>query len=145
MKASDVENYEVVADLNKISVNKDDSIIISCFMYDDVDLDYVNKMGIAGKEKAYLRNIIIKNRKKLSSVQISSAITAYARVYMRNIQYSLESGCKVYYTDTDSMVINKQLPVGLCSSEIGKFRLECSVGCVFGAEVVYVKITRFSL
>ena len=53
--------YEVVADLNKISVNKDDSIIISCFMYDDVDLDYVNKMGIAGKEKAYLRNIIMIN------------------------------------------------------------------------------------
>ena len=53
------------------------------------------------------------------SISIASAVTAYSRVYMsqfkNNYMYNL------YYSDTDSIFIDKYLPTG---NELGQFKLE---------------------
>lgn len=56
-----------------------------------------------------------------SAVQLSAAITAYARIYM--YPYISREDC--YYTDTDSVVLEQPLPSDVISSSVlGKFKLE---------------------
>jgi len=56
-----------------------------------------------------------------SAVQISAAITAYARIKM----YEFISRDDCYYTDTDSIIIKSPLPDKYVSeTELGKFKLE---------------------
>jgi hypothetical protein len=56
-----------------------------------------------------------------SAIQISAAITAYARIYM----YPYISRDDSYYTDTDSVVLGQPLPdEDISSSVLGKFKLE---------------------
>lgn len=58
----------------------------------------------------------------MSAVQLSTAITACARIHM----YPYISRPDCYYTDTDSIVLGS--PEDLISSiELGKFQLECHV------------------
>ncbi|XP_071691998.1 DNA polymerase-like [Rutidosis leptorrhynchoides] len=58
---------------------------------------------------------------KNTAVQLSAAITAYARIYI--YPYISREDC--YYTDTDSVVLGNPLPDELISSSIlGKFKLE---------------------
>lgn len=59
-----------------------------------------------------------------AAVQISAAVTAYARVAM--FPYISRDDC--YYTDTDSIVVKNKLPKDIVSaSEIGKFKKEYDV------------------
>lgn len=58
---------------------------------------------------------------RLSAVQLSSAITAYARIYM--YKYISREDC--YYTDTDSVILGNPLPEEeISSTELGKFKFE---------------------
>ena len=64
-----------------------------------------------------------------TSIVISAAITAYARIHMNKLKLDiLKSGAKIYYSDTDSIITNRELPNSLVSSiaplEIGKLKLE---------------------
>ncbi|XP_055814596.1 DNA polymerase-like [Solanum dulcamara] len=59
--------------------------------------------------------------KKNAAVQLSAAITAYARIYL----YPYISREDAYYTDTDSVVVKHPLPCDVLSPfEIGKLKLE---------------------
>ena len=59
-----------------------------------------------------------------SAVQMSAAITAYARIHM--YPYISREGC--YYTDTDSAVLDTPIPEEeVSSSELGKLKLEHEV------------------
>ncbi|NP_064103.1 orf135 (mitochondrion) [Beta vulgaris subsp. vulgaris] len=61
------------------------------------------------------------NPPKNSAVQLSTAITACARIHM--YKYISRDDC--YYTDTDSIVLSNPLPEDdVSSSELGKFKLE---------------------
>jgi hypothetical protein len=70
----------------------------------------------------------IENNKKYinTAIQISSAISAYARIYITNIiNKHIKKKNKVYYYDTDSIHTNKPLSKNLLSkNELGKFKLE---------------------
>lgn len=56
-----------------------------------------------------------------AAVQISAAITAYARIRM----YPYISRDDCYYTDTDSIVVENMLPdEDISSTELGKFKIE---------------------
>lgn len=56
-----------------------------------------------------------------SAVQISAAITAYARIHMS--PYISREDC--YYTDTDSIVVEKMLPKeDISQTALGKFKIE---------------------
>ena len=78
------------------------------------------------------QNIMLKNKKDLShtapnnvSVSISSAITAYSRVFMSKLKLDiLNKNGEIYYTDTDSIVTDVPLNESIIGEEIGKFKLE---------------------
>lgn len=75
------------------------------------------------------------------SIPIASAVTAYARLYMFKFK-NLKDTC-IYYTDTDSIIINKKLDDSLVGEEIGKMKLEYfATKAVYLAPKVYYAITN---
>jgi hypothetical protein len=61
-----------------------------------------------------------------SNVQISAAITSYARCHLYNNIF--DNKLDVYYIDTDSIVIKHKLPDNLISqTELGKYKLEYKI------------------
>lgn len=65
-----------------------------------------------------------KNISQVSSIPIASAVTAYARIHMN--KFKNLSGNNCYYTDTDSVIMEKPLPSELVSKAIGDMKLEYS-------------------
>ncbi|RKF65812.1 putative DNA polymerase [Erysiphe neolycopersici] len=62
------------------------------------------------------------------AISISAAVTAYARIYMSKIKLEiLEKGGEIYYSDTDSIVTNTELPMNLVGKELGKFKVEYKI------------------
>lgn len=64
-----------------------------------------------------------------TSIVISAAITAYARIHISRLKLEiLKQGAELYYSDTDSIVTNKKLPDNLVSSKsLGLLKLEHSL------------------
>jgi DNA polymerase type B, organellar and viral len=71
------------------------------------------------------------------SIGVASAITAYARIHMS--QFKNDSCFNLYYTDTDSIYVDKALPDYLVDSKIlGKLKLEnISTKALFLSPKVY--------
>jgi DNA polymerase elongation subunit (family B) len=71
------------------------------------------------------------------SIAIASAITAYARIHMS--QFKNNPDFNLYYSDTDSIYIDKPLPDNFISNTIlGKMKLECILkDAIFLAPKVY--------
>lgn len=70
----------------------------------------------------------IKDEKKYPlniSIAVSSAIASYSRIQMHKItpQGGFNSGVKLYYTDTDSIITDQPLPSELVGSNLGQFKL----------------------
>jgi hypothetical protein len=76
------------------------------------------------------------------NIAIAAAITSYARIEMS--QYKNNPNYKLYYTDTDSIYINKPLPDSMVSEmELGKMKLEfISNKAIFLAPKVYGYLTK---
>jgi DNA polymerase elongation subunit (family B) len=76
------------------------------------------------------------------SLPIASAITAYARVHMS--QFKNNNDFNLYYTDTDSIYIDKPLDDSLVSSKtLGLMKLENSIDkAVFLSPKVYCLLTK---
>lgn len=68
------------------------------------------------------RNFISKKRGIISAVQISSRISALARISIN--KYKNMEGNKLYYTDTDSLILENKLPSNVIGPELGKWKLE---------------------
>jgi len=86
-------------------------------IYDKLDLDdeislvsYVEK-----KEET-------SNRSSNVNVAIASSITAYSRIYMSKFKHL--NDYKVFYSDTDSIDLNKPLPSEYVGRELGQLKLE---------------------
>lgn len=63
-----------------------------------------------------------------SNVVISSHITAKARIHMDKLMRKLrKDGYVIYYTDTDSIFIDKPISGNLLGSEIGKLKQEYTI------------------
>jgi len=62
------------------------------------------------------------NRTLNISVPISAAVTGYSRIHMS--QFKLMRGINVFYSDTDSIDLDKPLDPKFIGSEIGKMKLE---------------------
>lgn len=59
------------------------------------------------------------------SIPIAAFVTSRARVVMNKMKLALhKKGTTIYYTDTDSLVIDKMLPNELMGDDIGEFKLE---------------------
>ncbi|KAF6143523.1 hypothetical protein GIB67_029692 [Kingdonia uniflora] len=77
---------------------------------------------------------------KNSAVQISAAITAYARIYM--YQFTLRDDC--YYADTNSIILGKPVSEEYVSSKVlGLLKLECFIKeGIFFAPKCYKLVTE---
>lgn len=110
---SEIESYQkdsnnIIVDITPISQNK---VIISLF------------------------NDTIDNNFKVN-VSIASAITSYARIFMS--KFLADNNIKVYYTDTDSIYVDKPLPEEFIGKELGQFKLEKNfIEAIFLAPKVY--------
>jgi DNA polymerase type B, organellar and viral len=84
-------------------------------------------LELYGKDE-YLNFMLDLDSKNISvnqSLPSAIAITAYARMYMFKIIYKLiDLGIEIYYMDTDSMVVNKAIPLDLIGYKLGQFKLE---------------------
>lgn len=69
---------------------------------------------------------IQKERSVKSNVAIAAAVTAYAQIEM--MKYKTLPGISVYYTDTDSIFIDKQLPTDMEGIELGQMKNELGSG-----------------
>jgi hypothetical protein len=76
------------------------------------------------KDKEYF----IKSRGVFSAVKISSRITALARVRKLKInEYKNMPGYIVYYSDTDSLFLNKELDPKVIGKGLGQWKLEADI------------------
>ena len=74
------------------------------------------------------------------NIAIASAITAGARMWMSILKNN--SLFNLYYSDTDSIVVDKQLPSFMVGSDLGQYKLEHTVErAVFLAPKVYGLLT----
>ena len=74
------------------------------------------------------------------NIAIASTITAGARSYMS--QFKNIDGVKLYYSDTDSIIVNKPLSDASVGNKLGQVKLECTIKRgVFLAPKVYGLIT----
>ena len=59
------------------------------------------------------------------NVAIASAVTAGGRLYMSHFKNRYDF--RLYYSDTDSIIINKELNSYFIGSEVGQLKLECTI------------------
>jgi len=80
-----------------------------------------------------------------SNVAIAAAVTAYGRIMMN--KYKTLEGYIIYYTDTDSIFINKPLPDHMIGNELGQMKNELSKISLLGKaeEGIFLGIKRYAL
>jgi DNA polymerase type B, organellar and viral len=115
----------------------------------NINIDKIQELNENLIILTYEDHSINKKRSNINShVQISSAITSYARCYM----YNFINNNRTYYTDTDSLVTTDPLDPELVSiNELGKFKLEhtlksgyfISQKCYFLTTATNQKIIKF--
>lgn len=82
--------------------------------------------------------VVSKDNRSKSSISVSAAITAYARIYMSQFKKP-DQDFNLFYTDTDSIFIDKPLFDHLIGKELGEMKLEYILKkAVFLASKVYV-------
>lgn len=94
-------------------------------------------------ENNYDESLIKFNIEKIyinQSISIAAAIISYSRMYMNELMHLKDY--EVYYSDTDSIVLDKPLPKEMISNEIGKLKLEYKVKKdLFIAPKLYLLLT----
>jgi len=65
---------------------------------------------------------------------VAAAITGWAHVIMlRDFERVTAHGCTICYTDTDSLVVDKYIPIDMVGTSLGTYRLEHDHDDFFGA------------
>jgi DNA polymerase elongation subunit (family B) len=81
-----------------------------------------------------------------TNVAIASAVTSYSRIIINSHKLTaLNEGLKIYYSDTDSLVVNGPLPSHLLdNAELGKLKLEHQIreGIFVMPKVYYLETTE---
>jgi hypothetical protein len=73
------------------------------------------------KGKLYESNIFDNSNYNIS-IGVASAITSYSRIYMS--KFKNKDNYNLYYTDTDSIYIDKELDPKFVGKDLGQFKLE---------------------
>jgi hypothetical protein len=82
-----------------------------------------NKILISYFDINELQNIMLSNKTYSNiSIGIASAISAYARIHMS--KFKNNSDYNLFYTDTDSIFIDKPLPNKFIGKDLGQMKLE---------------------
>ena len=114
--------------INTINIiNKDKFLItyeprISKKICEEHGLDYIKILTKDKKTNIEKQLDIFKD----ISIAISAMNTSYARIHMNKIKLDiLNNGGNIYYSDTDSLVVDKKLDISnLLGNELGKFKIE---------------------
>lgn len=109
----------------------------------DYDIIDANKMDITKviEKKGDYEGV----KMNYTSIPISAAINAYARIYISQIKlHILQNKGNIYYSDTDSIVTDIELPSELVDPKhIGKFKLEHLVAKgIFTSSKTYCLLTK---
>ena len=107
-------NYTIFSEI-KINEN-----ITTILMSTNLDFNILNEI----KENTNL-NLATSFRIVKSHVGIASAVTSYARIEMMELKMLLvKLGIKLYYTDTDSIFTDKEIPDSLIGKDLGQLKDE---------------------
>ena len=121
--------YTIFAEIN---INK---IISTILMSSNLDYNFINEL----KEHTKL-DLVSNFRRVKSHVGIAAAVTSYARIEMIKLKILLQSlGIKLYYTDTDSIFIDKELPKYLIGKDLGQLKDELNGGVIKKAYFLGIK------
>jgi hypothetical protein len=126
---------------NHIIVNNTDSLQFRAnkVITNILDLNNGKELISFFDQKDY--EIELKKKSLNISVPIAAAVTASARIHMS--QFKTMEGFTLFYTDTDSIDINKPLPSQFIGKELGKMKLEHIFNeAIFLAPKVYGGITE---
>lgn len=124
------DKFDEISTIYKIASYKqitNDKILVSYVPkldYDIIDSHNLDFLKVVNKYKdKEIKNI------DNTSIAISAAVTAYGRIHMTKLKlYILNKGGNIYYSDTDSIVCNIELPTSTVDSkELGKLKLEHKV------------------
>jgi len=117
---------------SEISINENISTLL---MSSNLDYDLINEI----KSNTDL-DLIPNFRNVKSHVGIAAAVTAYARIEMMELKMLLiKLGIKLYYTDTDSIFVDKELPEYLIGNELGQLKDELNGGYLKKAYFLGIK------
>jgi DNA polymerase type B, organellar and viral len=112
-----VENHIVIESekSNELLLNEDYTVTNVVDLQNGKELiSYFNKKDIKAIDDG--------SKSKNISIVIAAAVTAYARIKMSEIK--MDNNIKIYYSDTDSFVVDKLLNNNLVSEKLGDFKLE---------------------
>ena len=108
---------------SKIKIHDDLYIVLMRGNMNNPLLEELNKMGnTLNMDETFNKD----HRTVKSNVAIAAAVTAYAQIEMMKFKRLPNVG--VYYTDTDSIIIDKALPDHLEGKELGQMKNELGVG-----------------
>lgn len=105
------------------------------------DLDYIKELN----SQKLSESVEKRNSINFESISTAAAVLSYSRIYMlKAMLYVINNGGTIYYTDTDSLVIDIKLPDYLVDPvKLGLFKLETEIAKgYFLAEKTYVLVPK---
>ena len=115
--------YSTYTILSEIDINENISTIL---MSSNLDYTLINEIKTDTNFE-----LITNFRTVKSHVGIAAAVTAYARIEMLELKMLLSKlGIKLYYTDTDSLFVDKEIPNYLIGNELGQLKDELKGGWI---------------
>jgi hypothetical protein len=119
-------NYTI---FSEIKINEH---ITTILMGVNLDFDLINEV----KEDTTL-DLITSFRNVKSNVAIAAAVTSYARIEM--MKYKTLTGIKLFYTDTDSIIVEGPIPSEFIGEELGQMKDELKGGFIKKAYFLGIK------
>jgi len=117
---------------SEIKINEN---ITTILMSSNLDYSLLNEL----KQETNLE-LVSGFRAVKSHVGIASAVTSYARIEMIELKMLLiKLGIKLYYTDTDSIFVDKDLPHYLIGKDLGQLKDELSGSVIKKAYFLGIK------
>lgn len=124
IETKNITRDELTSYLNKHSITSIIEIndeIITILMSCNLDFYIINTLNTK-----YSLNIDSNFKKVKSNVALASAVTAYGRI--ERIKYKTMPGYEVYYTDTDSIFVNKPHSTEMVGDGLGQMKDELKGG-----------------
>lgn len=88
---------------------------------DDFGVDYVSAL----ENDIEIKSLTKRRQFANVNISISAAVNSYARIHMGKLKLDLlNKRYKLYYTDTDSIVLDKPLDDSMIGTDLGLFKLE---------------------
>lgn len=140
------EKLNEMFSLNKITSFKTINEDVNLVSYNPkLDSDIIKSFNLDITKVLSKHNDVEIQSLNISSVAISAAVNAYARVHMQRLKLDLlAKGGTLYYTDTDSIVTNIKLDNSIVDSKtLGKLKLEHEIDkAVFIAPKLYALVDK---